>query len=215
MDEVNITIIGAGVIGLSIAAELSNRYTDIVVLEKNTHFGQETSSRNSEVIHAGIYYPSDSLKLKLCLEGADRLYELCEKASIPYKRLGKLIVATEPSELEALEELFKNATARGARDLTILDQREIHALEPNITGIAGIYSPRTGIIDTHSLMKHLARLAQSKGVDLAYGSEVDIVQKESAGICGRHKARSLSIPLQSGHQLCGSVFRSNRLSCRY
>jgi L-2-hydroxyglutarate oxidase LhgO len=181
MDEVKITIIGAGVIGLSVAAELSNLYTDILVLEKNVHFGQETSSRNSEVIHAGLYYPSDSLKLKVCLEGADCLYDLCEKASIPYKRLGKLIVATESCELEPLEDLFRNATARGARDLKILDHREIHALEPNITGIAGIYSPSTGIIDTHSLMKHLARLARSKGVDIVYNSEVYIVQKEGSG----------------------------------
>lgn len=181
MDEVNITIIGAGVIGLSIAAELSNLYTDIVVLEKNTHFGQETSSRNSEVIHAGIYYPNDSLKLKLCLEGADCLYELCEKASIPCKRLGKLIVATEPSESGALEELFNSAVARGARDLKILDQREIHSLEPNIRGVAAIYSPRTGIIDSHSLMKHLSGLARSNGVDIVYDSEVDTVQKKGSG----------------------------------
>ena len=181
MDEIKITIIGAGVIGLSIAAELSNHHTDIMILEKNTHFGQETSSRNSEVIHAGIYYPGDSLKLRLCLEGADLLYELCDKASIPCKRLGKLIVATEPSELEALEDLFKNATARGARDLTILDRKEVHALEPHVEAFAGIYSPRTGIIDTHSLMKHLAGVARSRGVDIAYGSEVDVLQKTGNG----------------------------------
>ncbi|MEW5802377.1 MAG: NAD(P)/FAD-dependent oxidoreductase [bacterium] len=181
MDEVNITIIGAGLIGLSIAAELSKTYTDIVVLEKNRHFGQETSSRNSEVIHAGIYYPADSLKLKLCLEGADCLYELCEQAAIPHQRLGKFIIATEPDELKALEALFKNATAHGARGLKVLGQKEIRALEPNALGMAGIYSPHTGIIDTHSLMKYLLRASQSRGVDFAYCSEVNLLQKENSG----------------------------------
>ncbi|MEW6381959.1 MAG: NAD(P)/FAD-dependent oxidoreductase [bacterium] len=181
MDEVRITIIGAGVIGLSIAAELSKSYTDIVVLEKNSGFGQETSSRNSEVIHAGLYYPPDSLKLKLCLEGADYLYETCQKAAIPYKRLGKLITAPEVSELEALEKLFKNAQSHGARDLKILTRKEIRRLEPYARGIAGIHSPHTGIIDTHSLMKYLARSAQSRGADLVYCSEVTVLQKESTG----------------------------------
>ncbi|MCL6582138.1 MAG: NAD(P)/FAD-dependent oxidoreductase [bacterium] len=181
MDEIKITIIGAGIIGLSIAAELSKSHQDIVVLEKNTSFGQETSSRNSEVIHAGLYYPPDSLKLKLCLEGADQLYALCQEASIPFRQLGKIIVAQEASELFALEELFKKAQSYGAKDLTILDQKEIARLEPQVLGLAGIYSPRTGIIDTHALMKHLARSAQSRGVDLVYCSQVNLLQKESSG----------------------------------
>ena len=107
MDEVKITIIGAGVVGLAIAAELSQEYDDIVVLEKHDKFGQETSSRNSEVIHSGIYYPLNSLKAKLCVEGAELLYRCCEQHSIPYSRLGKLIVATNDFELTELQKLYE------------------------------------------------------------------------------------------------------------
>ena len=106
MDEVKITIIGAGVVGLAIAAELSQKYGDVVVLEKHNKYGQETSSRNSEVIHSGIYYPVGSLKAKLCVEGAELLYGCCEENNIPYSRLGKLIVACNESEIKDLDKLY-------------------------------------------------------------------------------------------------------------
>jgi len=109
METVNIVIIGAGVVGLAIAEELSKKYKEIVVLEKHNSFGQETSSRNSEVIHAGIYYPKDTLKAKLCVEGRALLYEICQKYNIPFKKIGKLIVASEEDEIPPLEELFKKA----------------------------------------------------------------------------------------------------------
>ena len=158
MDTVEITIIGAGVIGLAVAACLSKKYRDnVIVLEKNDKFGQETSSRNSEVIHAGIYYPTDSLKQKLCIEGINSLYKLCKKESIPHKQLGKIIIATQPSELTELEELFKRAISNGVAKLKLLNQREIDKLEPQTKAIAGIYSPRTGIIDSHSLMEYFIR----------------------------------------------------------
>lgn len=181
MEQVKITIIGAGLIGLAIAAELSNKYTDIFVLEKNDSFGQETSSRNSEVIHAGIYYPEDSLKLKLCIEGSKYLYETCEKGSIPFKRTGKMIVATEDSECEELESLFKQAKSNGLSELRLLDKKEIKKLEPDINAIEGIYSPRTGIIDTHSLMKYFVAMAKAEGVEIVYQTEVNLISKEPEG----------------------------------
>ncbi|RJQ51839.1 MAG: NAD(P)/FAD-dependent oxidoreductase [Nitrospiraceae bacterium] len=178
MDEVKITIIGAGVAGLAIAAELSSKYDSIVALEKHNTFGQETSSRNSEVVHAGIYYQEGSLKARLCIEGAQRLYELCEINSIPHKRLGKLIVATDQSELPVIEELLKKGERNGARDLKLLSKNEIGKLEPHTNAVAALYSPDTGIIDSHSLMKHFHTVSESNGVLFAFNSEVEILEKE-------------------------------------
>ena len=107
MEKADITIIGAGVVGLAIAYELSKAYRDIIVVEKNSSFGQEISSRNSEVIHAGIYYPKDSLKTKTCIEGRELLYEFCAKNNISHKKIGKLVVATENNEISDLENLLK------------------------------------------------------------------------------------------------------------
>ncbi len=181
MEKVEITIIGAGVIGLAIAAELSKEYENIVVLEKHDSFGQETSSRNSEVIHSGIYYPHGSLKARLCVEGAERLYEICEKYSIPHKRLGKLIVATDQSELKILDELFEKGKTNNVKDLVSLERHDIKKIEPNTNAIAAIYSPNTGIIDSHSLMKHFFNMAEDKGVLFAFRSEVGSLDKEKDG----------------------------------
>ncbi len=181
MDKIQITIIGAGIIGLAIASELSNKYNDVIVIEKNDSFGQETSSRNSEVIHAGIYYPNDSLKLKLCIEGSKYLYEICEKALVPYKAIGKIIVATEDSELEDLELLFRRARLNGLSKLRLLDKKEIKRLEPNINAVAGIYSPDTGIIDSHSLMKYFINYAKSKGIEIVYRSKLTSLEKKPEG----------------------------------
>src|SRR3990172_2527324 len=131
MEEINITIIGAGVVGLAIAAELSTRYENIVVVEKHKTFGQETSSRNSEVIHSGIYYPEKSLKTSLCVAGAAMLYEICEKHAIPHKKIGKLIVATEELEVPILEDLLKKGQKNAVQGLKLLDKEETRDLEPN------------------------------------------------------------------------------------
>jgi len=128
MDEVEVTVIGAGVVGLAIAAELSKDFESVVVLERHEKFGQETSSRNSEVIHAGIYYPEGSLKARLCVEGADLLYRYCEARAIPCKRIGKLIVAVDESEIPDIEELYENGIANGAKGIRIIDgSRDLRA----------------------------------------------------------------------------------------
>ena len=181
MDEVKITIIGAGVVGLAIAAELSREYENIVVLEKHEKFGQETSSRHSEVIHSGIYYPPDSLKARLCVEGASLLYEYCEKHSIPHSRLGKLIVASNESEVTNLRELYETGIQNGAKGLTLIEKDEINKMEPHVNAVAAIYSPNTGIIDSHSLMSHLHGVAKSSGVLFSFNTEVDSIEKQKNG----------------------------------
>lgn len=181
MEKIEIAIVGAGVIGLAVAWELSKSYQDIFVLEKNSSFGQETSSRNSEVIHAGIYYPKDSLKTKTCIEGKQLLYEFCLKNNIPHKRIGKLIVAMDKSETEDLEMLFKHGLENGVEDLKLLSKEEVRNLEPNIRAEAAIYSPSTGIIDSHSLMKRLALQFESNHGRIAYNTELIGVDKDQDG----------------------------------
>ncbi|MDD3296704.1 MAG: NAD(P)/FAD-dependent oxidoreductase [Candidatus Omnitrophica bacterium] len=181
MEKVEIVIIGAGIIGLSIAKELSGLYEDILVLEKNPSFGQETSSRNSEVIHAGIYYPKNSLKAEACLEGKELLYQYCEKNNIAHKKIGKLIVAETKNEIKGLEELFKNALANGVKDLKIISKDEIRKIEPHIKAELAIYSGSTGILDSHSLMKSLAAKAKSCRAEIAYDTEMVGVDKCKEG----------------------------------
>ena len=168
----NITIIGAGVVGLAIAEELSRHFDSILLLEKNESQGQETSSRNSEVIHAGIYYPEGSLKASLCVEGRKLLYEACEKRGIPHKRIGKLIVATSPAEEQALLELQAKAQNNGVDDLLFLSGRVVHSLEPDVIASAGLLSPSTGIIDSHSLMRALLVGSTGNGVTAVFRSAV-------------------------------------------
>jgi L-2-hydroxyglutarate oxidase LhgO len=178
MDEAAITVIGAGVVGLAIAAELSAKYRNVIVLEKHESYGRETSSRNSEVIHSGIYYPEGSLKTILCQEGATRLYDLCGTFGIPHRKLGKVIIATAPEELAALKDLFRRGMANHVPDLVMLDGKDLRRLEPHTNGIAAIYSPWTGIVDSHSLMTHLYKVGRDRGVIFAFNSELDWLSRE-------------------------------------
>lgn len=181
MEKVYITIVGAGVVGLAVAVELSKSYKDIFIIEKNSSFGQETSSRNSEVIHAGIYYPGDSLKTKTCIEGKELLYKFCLKNNIQYKRIGKLIVAIDKNEVKDLESLFKHGLENGVKDLKLFSRDEIKNLEPNIKAEEAIYSPSTGIIDSHSLMKNLVSQFESHHGQIAYNTELIGIDKTKDG----------------------------------
>ncbi|MCK5706779.1 MAG: NAD(P)/FAD-dependent oxidoreductase [Candidatus Aureabacteria bacterium] len=172
MDKVKITIIGAGCVGLAIAHELSFEHDDIIVLEKWDSFGRDTSSRNSEVIHAGIYYNFNSLKAKLCVEGNKLIYEMCKKKNIPYKNCGKIILATELSETDNVEELFKNAKKNNCSGLELISSKKINEMEPEIKGISGLFSKTTGIIDTHKFMKAMEIESEQNGVTFSYSSEV-------------------------------------------
>ncbi|MBU2541216.1 MAG: NAD(P)/FAD-dependent oxidoreductase [Candidatus Omnitrophica bacterium] len=181
MEKIDITIVGAGVIGLAIASELSKTHKDIIVIERNYAFGQETSSRNSEVIHAGIYYPKDSLKAKTCIEGKNLLYEYCVKNNINHRMLGKLIVAANVSEILDLEVLYKNALNNGLNDLRLISKSEIEKIEPNIKAEAAIHSPSTGIIDSHGLMKSLVDEFASRKGQIAYNTELTAIEKSNSG----------------------------------
>ena len=182
MEKVEYTIIGAGVIGLAIAYELSkNSDSDIVVFERYPSFGQETSSRNSEVIHAGIYYPKDSLKSKMCLEGNKLLYEFCKKHGVKHDKCGKIIVATNEKEKQKLIEIRRNTVEIGVPGLKLLTAEEIKAIEPEVFALSGIYSETTGIIDVHALMQKLFDLAQKNGVMFSFGNEINGVKREKEG----------------------------------
>lgn len=177
MDEVNVTIIGAGVVGLAIAAELSDKVHDIVVLEQHSSFGQETSSRNSEVIHSGIYYPNGSLKTELCLKGAGLLYQLCERYSIPCKRLGKLIVAKNAAEIKNLKNLYNNGIRNRVSAITMIDKKEVSKISLKVTAEAAIYLRNTGIIDSHSLMRHYVRYSEERGATMVFNSKVASIER--------------------------------------
>ncbi len=170
--ETDVAIIGAGVVGLAIASEIAEQGRRVFVFERNRTFGQEISSRNSEIIHAGIYYPENSLKAKLCVEGNRLLYEICEQNNIPHKKLGKIILAISEEQIPRLEEIHAQATKNGVIDLELLSQADIKRLEPNVKGQAGILSPSTGIIDSHSLMQFFHQKAVVHGAEFLFETEV-------------------------------------------
>ena len=180
-DRADITIIGAGVIGLAIAARVARESRQVYVLEKNDGFGLETSSRHSGVIHAGIYYPQDSLKAKLCVAGNRILYELCGRYDIGHKRLGKLIVATNDEESGELEALLERGRRNGAEDLKLLSRQELKELEPNVAGVAAILSPSSGIIDSHGLMQYFIARAGEGGAQIAYQTKVVGIERAAEG----------------------------------
>jgi L-2-hydroxyglutarate oxidase LhgO len=171
-----ITIIGAGVIGLAVASRLSDDYQNILLVEKNRSFGQETSSRNSEVIHAGIYYPAGFLKARLCVSGNKRLYDYCRRHNIPHERLGKLIVATNHEEIAQLHEIKKQADENGVEAMVFMNRSEVNKIEPLVNVVEALFSPDTGIIDSHALMRSLSAAAESRGVVFAYQAEATAIQ---------------------------------------
>jgi L-2-hydroxyglutarate oxidase LhgO len=181
MNKADITIIGAGVVGLAIAARLEGARREVYLVEKNEIFGLETSSRHSGVIHAGIYYPPGSLKAKMCLAGNRTLYELCERYGIGYRRTGKLIVATSDDEVDQLQMLFRRGQQNGVADLKMISGRELKELEPNVAGVAAILSPSTGIIDSHMLMRYFMTRAQRREVGIAFQTRVIGIDKIDAG----------------------------------
>jgi len=182
-------VIGAGVIGLAIARQLACSGREVLVLETNNSFGMETSSRNSGVIHAGIYYQPDSLKARCCVRGKQLLYDYCEKQHISHDRCGKLIVAASGDQQNQLKVLQKNALNAGVGDTEWLDQARLHKLEPEVRASAALYSPSTGIIDVHELM--LAFLA-----DLETAGGMLVTQATVLG--GKPGNRGLELKVDNG-----------------
>jgi L-2-hydroxyglutarate oxidase LhgO len=179
-DVVDITIIGAGVIGLAIASEVAGPGREVYLLEKNESFGQEQSGRSSEVIHGGIYYQRDSLKKKFCLEGNRLISEICENNGIPYQKCGKIFVAVDDLEAETLEKLFRNGVDNGL-PLKMLSRREMYQLEPNMRGTLAFLSPTSGIMDSHSLMRYFLGKAQDNGAQIVFRAKVVGIEKVTEG----------------------------------
>ena len=168
----NTLVIGAGVVGLAIAKEISAKNRETIILEKEAKIGQITSSRNSGVIHAGIYYQSNSLKSKFCVEGNKLLYDYAKKFNVPFINTKKIIVATDESQMEKIFEIKKQATANGVEGLDILNQKQVNQLEPLIKSSGGLHVPSTGIIDQHSLMQSYLGEFENNGGMVSYNSIV-------------------------------------------
>lgn len=179
MHKTDITIIGAGVIGLAVAARISLPDLSVFILEKNHSHGGGISSRNSEVIHGGMYYPQDSLKAALCIDGNRMLYETAEKHNIPHKKTGKLIVAVKQEEYEQLERLHENGRKNGVTSLELITKKHISEMEPHVEALAAIYSPDTGIISVHDLMNYYLADALNKKAKIIYRTKVMRIEKES------------------------------------
>ena len=169
-EQIDTVVIGAGVVGLAIARAFARAGREVVVLEKESAIGTGTSSRNSEVIHAGIYYPTGSLKAKLCVAGRQALYPYLAERGIAHRRCGKLIVATDHGQISGLEKLHAQAKANGVTDLRVLEAREARALEPELSCVAALESPSTGIIDSHGFMLALRGEAEDLGAAIAFRS---------------------------------------------
>ena len=185
-------VVGAGVVGLACAARLAESGREVLVLERNLGIGEEVSSRNSEVIHAGIYYPPGSLKARLCVEGKKALYQHCEQYGVPYHRTGKLIVAVEDGEVEDLNQLLDRARANGVDDVCWLTESEAKEMEPALHCVGALYSPSTGIIDSHALMLSLQGVLESRGGSICFAATVKEFRPGENGI-------TLDVVDQDGH----------------
>ena len=168
MSDIDAIVVGAGVIGLAVARALALSGRSVIVLEGAEGIGTETSSRNSEVIHAGLYYPTGSLKAKLCVEGRHKLYAYCDSHGVPYRRSGKLVVATDEAELAAVEAVDGGGEANGVDDLAMISGAEAMALEPALFCVGALLSPSTGILDSHAYMLALQGDAEANGAAFAF-----------------------------------------------
>ena len=170
MDKVDCVVVGAGLVGLAVARALALQGREVIVLEAADAIGTGTSSRNSEVIHAGIYYPQGSLKARLCVAGKELLYAYCAERGIAHKRCGKLIVATDPSQIPQLQAIQAKAAANGVNDLEWLSAEQAQVLEPQLACVAALLSPSTGIVDSHALMLSLQGDLENAGGVVALNS---------------------------------------------
>ena len=180
-DHIDCIVIGAGVVGLAIGRRMLQAGLQVVVLESEEHIGTHTSSRNSEVIHAGIYYPKDSLKARLCVAGRRLLYEYCEQKGVAHRRIGKLIVATSAEEAVRLDDISASAAANGVTDLVRIDAAQVGDIEANVTATAALLSPSTGIVDSHALMLALQGDIEAAGGSVVCRSGVSNVATSSNG----------------------------------
>ncbi|MCX5794057.1 MAG: NAD(P)/FAD-dependent oxidoreductase [Elusimicrobia bacterium] len=193
METIDAVIVGAGVVGLATAARLARSDNNVVVLERHSRHGLETSSRNSEVIHAGLYYPPGSLKARFCVAGRRKLYEIGERHGVFCRRTGKLLVACAPEEVKKLESLRAQGRANGLVGLELVEKADIPGLAPGVSAIAGLWSPETGIVDTEELMRYFLLKAQEAGAIFLWDSELTCVSR--AGGCYRLGVKGMADPI--------------------
>ena len=175
-DVVDCIVVGAGVVGLAVAAHLATQGAEVVVLERHGLIGSETSSRNSEVIHAGIYYPTGSLKARLCVRGKRLLYHHCERYGVPFRQCGKVIVATRETQRPIVDAYIEQAARNGVTDLGWIDQDQLLELEPEVLGVGAALSPSTGIIDSHAFLLSLQGILEAHGGFVALNTLVTEIE---------------------------------------
>ncbi|MCY1283509.1 L-2-hydroxyglutarate oxidase LhgO [compost metagenome] len=173
MERIDTLVIGAGALGLACAARLARPGRSLLIAEAERLIGNHTSSRNSEVIHAGLYYPPGSLKAELCREGRERLYAWCARHGVGHRRIGKLLVAVHDDERAQLDHLAANAAACGVDELQPLDRAQLRRLEPEVAAVAGLLSPNTGILDSHAYLQSLLAAAERQGAQLALDTRIE------------------------------------------
>lgn len=200
--DTEIVVVGAGVVGLAVAASLARAGREVLVLERNLLIGAETSSRNSEVIHAGIYYPTSSLKAAMCVRGKALLYEHCEEHAVPYSNCGKLIVATAEEQFETLKGYQAQAELNGVGALRWVERNELLELEPEVEALAALHSPTTGIIDSHQYMLSLQGLLESHGGMIAFDAEVQALS------CAPDTPQRLRLDTSQGEVCCRWLINS-------
>lgn len=182
MSEIDVAVIGGGVVGLSCALALAERGASVCVVERESRPGRGTSTRNSGVIHAGIYYPQGSLKARLCVEGRNRLYAFCEEHRVPYRRCGKLLVAAHESEVAELERLLARGKANDVMSLEMVDADFVRRREPHVHATAALWSPDTGVVEAEALVSTLTRLCRDKGVAVLVGTPLVDATQVTTGV---------------------------------
>ena len=192
--KVQTCVVGAGVVGLSVGRALARAGREVVIIEKEYAIGMATSSRNSEVVHAGIYYPQNSLKARLCVEGRRLLYDYCESHGVAYKQCGKILVATKASQILKLDEIESRAALNGVEGISRLSSDDIHALEPSVTSVGGILSDTTGVVDSYGLMLGYQGDAEDAGAFIAFNTPV--IGGEASGD---------KVVLETGGDMPGSI----------
>ncbi|WP_298688581.1 NAD(P)/FAD-dependent oxidoreductase [uncultured Sphingomonas sp.] len=198
MYEADSIVVGGGVVGLAIARALALAGREPIVVDSEKGIGMVTSSRNSEVIHAGLYYPEGSLKAALCVRGKALLYEFCAARGVPHRRCGKILVATSADQIGGLDPIVAAAAKAGVDDLRPLDRADLHRIEPALAGVAGLFSPSTGIVDSHALMLALQGEAEANGAQVVLASTVDAIEAGDGDVLvtlAGDEAPSLRTPL--------------------
>jgi L-2-hydroxyglutarate oxidase LhgO len=186
--DVDVAVVGAGAIGLACAAVLSSAGHSVLLIERRRGIGEETSSRNSGVIHAGLYYPHGSLKALTCVEGRERVYARCAREALPHRKCGKLVVATDETERAQLETIRERGLQNGAGALRILDTMELRRLEPRVRAIAALWSPETGIMDVHELMASYKRQALQHGAELCMATSIEAIEPQADALLVRTRS---------------------------